>query len=86
MEALEPFKVPNTPQDPRPFPYLQHRDQYNFDIQLSVSLQPDGTAEPTTICKSNFRHLYWTMKQQLAHHASTGCNVSSWDPIFQTKP
>ena len=39
MEALEPFKVPNYPQDPEPFPYLKHADDYNFDINLEVSIK-----------------------------------------------
>ena len=39
MEALEPFKVPNYPQDPEPFPYLKHADDYNFDIKLEVSIK-----------------------------------------------
>ena len=33
----------------------------------------------TVVCKSNFRHMYWTMKQQLAHHTITGCNVNPGD-------
>ena len=39
MEALEPFKVANYPQDPEPFPYLKHSDDYNFDINLEVSIK-----------------------------------------------
>lgn len=74
MEALEPFKVPNTVQDPKPFPYLQHDDDFNFDIKLNVYLKPDGQNE-NLICQSNYKYLYWTMKQQLTHHSITGCNV-----------
>ena len=76
MEALKPFKVENTPQDPKPLKYLTHSDPFNFDISLSVSIKPEGQSEATTICRSNYRHLYWTVKQQLAHHSITGCNVS----------
>lgn len=36
--ALEPFKVPNFPQDPEPFPYLKHDDKFNFDIGLQVDI------------------------------------------------
>lgn len=39
MEALEPFKVANYPQDPEPFPYLKHKDDYNFDINLEVAIK-----------------------------------------------
>lgn len=31
------------------------------------------------VCKSNMKNLYWTAKQQLAHHTVTGCNVRAGD-------
>ena len=74
MEALENFKVENTQQDPKPFPYLCHSDLFNFDINLSVYIKPQDD-EQTLVCKSNFKYLYWSMKQQLTHHSITGCNV-----------
>ncbi|XP_071445905.1 fumarylacetoacetase [Hetaerina americana] len=79
MEALEAFKVENFPQDPTPLPYLVHSDNYNFDINLEVEIKPAGAAVGTTVCRSNFRHLYWTPKQQLAHHTVTGCNLRPGD-------
>ncbi|XP_007905410.2 fumarylacetoacetase isoform X1 [Callorhinchus milii] len=79
MEALMPFVVPNTVQDPKPLPYLCHNDPYTFDINLFVSIKGEGMAEMTNICKSNFKHMYWTMKQQLAHHTVNGCNVRPAD-------
>jgi len=39
MDALEPFKVANYPQEPTPLPYLQHTDDYNFDINLKVAIK-----------------------------------------------
>ncbi|KAL6263361.1 hypothetical protein P5V15_006156 [Pogonomyrmex californicus] len=78
MEALEPFKVSNMVQDPEPFPYLQHTESCNFDIRLEVDLKsPSGVV--TTLCRSNFKHMYWTPQQQLAHHTVTGCNLNSGD-------
>ncbi|ESO83176.1 hypothetical protein LOTGIDRAFT_207382 [Lottia gigantea] len=79
MEALEPFKLPNTLQDPTPLSYLQHNDSYNFNINLEVSLKCEELPNPATIIKSNFKYQYWTMKQQLAHHTVTGCNINSGD-------
>ena len=79
MEALSPFTVDNYSQDPSPLPYLRHQDRYNFDIELEVAIQPDGAEASSVVCKSNFRHLYWTMKQQLAHHSITGCNMRPGD-------
>lgn len=79
MEALKPFVVDNYPQDPTPFPYLKHDDKYNYDIKLEVGIKSAGRKEAGTVCRSNFRHMYWTMKQQLAHHTITGCNMRPGD-------
>jgi fumarylacetoacetase len=38
LDALEPFKTNNYVQDPAPFPYLQHNDQFTFDIPLTVTI------------------------------------------------
>merc|ERR1719422_1075355 len=78
MEALKPFAVPNYDQDPTPFPYLQHSDPYTFNIDLEVAIKPP-TSEATVVSKSNFRYMYWTMKQQLVHHTVTGCNMRPGD-------
>ena len=65
MEALMPFVVANYCQDPKPLPHLHHSDDYNFDIRLEVSILPQGQKEASVVCQSNFRYMYWTMKQQL---------------------
>jgi fumarylacetoacetase len=31
------------------------------------------------ISKSNFKYLYWSPAQQLAHHSVTGCNMNVGD-------
>lgn len=41
VEALRPYIVSNFPQDPTPFPYLQHEDNFNFDIKLEVDLKSE---------------------------------------------
>ncbi|KAL2088990.1 hypothetical protein ACEWY4_015889 [Coilia grayii] len=79
MDALLPFVEPNAVQDPEPLPYLRHQDDYTFDINLFVSLKGEAMKEAATICKSNFKYMYWTMKQQLAHHTVNGCNVRPGD-------
>ncbi|XP_077293001.1 fumarylacetoacetate hydrolase [Arctopsyche grandis] len=78
MEALKQFIVPNMEQDPKPFDYLKHDDPYNFDIKLEIELKPKG-GYPTVISRGNYRTLYWTSKQQLAHHTITGCNLNPGD-------
>ncbi len=78
MDALEPFRVGSPKQDPSPLPYLQQKGKHSFDIRLEVSIKPENS-EPTTVSKSNFKYLYWTMNQQLTHHTSNGCRVNSGD-------
>ena len=78
LDALEPFRVENPTQDPKPLPYLQHEGKHSFDIKLQVALQPENSKE-TVICNSNFKYMYWTMAQQLAHHTVNGCNVRAGD-------
>ncbi|KAM6425968.1 fumarylacetoacetase isoform 2-T2 [Liasis olivaceus] len=79
MEALMPFVLPNPIQDPKPLPYLCDDQPYTFDINLFVAIKGDGMNKPVNICRSNFKHMYWTMKQQLAHHTVNGCNIRPGD-------
>merc|ERR1712212_851040 len=79
MDALKPFVVPNYNQDPPPFPYLQHEDPYTFDVNLEVAIKPSGSPTSSVVSQSNFKYMYWTMKQQLAHHTITGCNMKPGD-------
>jgi fumarylacetoacetase len=78
LEALEPFRTSGPVQDPKVFPYLDYKENGHFDVNLEVSLQPDG-GEENVICSSNLKHLYWNMKQQLAHQTVNGCNISVGD-------
>ncbi|KAJ8714885.1 hypothetical protein PYW08_004866 [Mythimna loreyi] len=79
IEALRPYIVNNFPQDPKPFAYLRHDDNFNFDIKLEVDLKSEKSPVTTTICRSNFRYMYWTVKQQLAQQTVTGCNLRAGD-------
>ncbi|MGB5269442.1 fumarylacetoacetase [Eudoraea sp.] len=78
LEALEPFRVESPKQEPKPLPYLQQEGKNSFDIHLEVSITPEEGV-PTTITRSNFKYMYWTMAQQLAHHTSNGCKILSGD-------
>ena len=35
--------------------------------------------EPHVITRTNFQNLYWSISQQLAHHAVGGCNLRPGD-------
>lgn len=78
MEALKPFRVPGPVQDPVPLPYLRQPEPRGLDIHLSVSITPDGST-PKTICQTNYRHMYWSAAQQLAHHSAGGCAMRVGD-------
>ena len=78
LDALEPFRVAGPKQDPPVLPYLQYEGLKHFDIGLEVAIEPHGGRE-TVVCRSNHKHLYWNMAQQLAHHTVNGCNVNAGD-------
>lgn len=78
MDALEPFRCKGPIQEPMPLPYLQQKGKHAFDINLEVYIEPENVA-PTLVSKSNFKYMYWSMSQQLAHHTSNGCRVNSGD-------
>ncbi|MBD99010.1 MAG: fumarylacetoacetase [Verrucomicrobia bacterium] len=78
LDALEPFRVEGPKQDPKVFPYLEFEGNKNIDISLEVLLQAEG-AEENSICKSNYKYMYWNQCQQLAHHTVNGCNIKAGD-------
>lgn len=79
MDALEPFRVAQPEQSPEPLPYLQHKGNHAFDIHLEALLTPQSAKEPSTIARTNFKYMYWSMAQQLAHHTVSGCNTRAGD-------
>ena len=78
MDALEPFRTSGYEQTPKVLPYLEYEGDKNIDINLEVSIQPENSTE-TIVCKSNYKYMYWTMEQQLAHHTINGCNINIGD-------
>ncbi|PYK69023.1 MAG: fumarylacetoacetase [Verrucomicrobia bacterium] len=79
LEALEPFRKGLPAQDRPPLSYLKHAADFTFDIQLEARLQTAKMTEPQTITRTNFRNLYWSIAQQLAHHTVNGCNLQPGD-------
>jgi len=79
LDALEPFRVAQPVQEPAPLAYLRHEGRHTFDITLEVTLRPQQAKRASTIARTNFRHMYWTMAQQLAHHTVSGCNTRVGD-------
>lgn len=80
IEELEPFRVPAEVQNPAVLPYLQEEQRRNFDVQLEVYLQPHN-GDKVKIVSSNFKNVYWTVAQQIAHHTVNGCNLNVGDVL-----
>ena len=78
LDALEPFRTKGPIQKPKVLPYLEYTENKHLDIELSVSIKiPNGQEKVVTI--SNYKHMYWNMNQQLAHHTVNGCNINCGD-------
>ncbi len=69
LDALEPFRVATPAQEPQPLAYLQHNRAITPSISNWSCYGPnEGVQRATTISRTNFRLMYWSMAQQLAHH------------------
>lgn len=89
-EALAPFRVPafvrpaGDPAVPRHLHADADQQAGGFDIILEARLQTGRMRagdDAEVICRTNFRHMYWTFAQMLAHHASNGCALAAGDLI-----
>jgi fumarylacetoacetase len=88
LEALAPYRVPfnRAAGEPQPLPYLdseENRRAGSLDIQLQVGIQTatmrkDGQGD-ASICRTSYRHAYWTVAQMVAHHTVNGCNLQPGD-------
>ncbi len=80
LDALQPFRVDSPVQTPKVLDYLKGSEKDSYDIHLNVSIVTDSNVE-TQICESNYKYMYWSMAQQLAHHTVNGCNIRGGDLI-----
>jgi fumarylacetoacetase len=87
LDALEPFRVAEPKRDPEPLPYLHATEHWAYDIELEMLLQTkqmrDAGMPPTPVSRTNFRGMYWTVAQQLAHVTSNGAHLRPGD-LFGT--
>ena len=77
--ALEPFRVPTPIREHTLLPYLWEPHPLLYDIKLEVEMQPGGANRASTISRTNYRYMYYSPAQQLAHHAIGGCKMNSGD-------
>ena len=64
--------VASQPQDPEPLDYLR-TESFAFDLPLEVELNG------RTVSRTNARHLYWNVAQQIAHLTSNGSSLRTGD-------
>jgi len=88
LEALAPFRLPfaRDEGEPQPLAYLDseaNRAHGAFDIELQVLLRTptmrDTGVPSASICRTSYRHAYWTVAQMVAHHTVGGCNLQPGD-------
>lgn len=80
LDALEPYRVSGPVQDPKVLPYLEYSGDAHYDLDLEVEIIPSN-GQGKVVCQSNFKYMYWNMRQQLAHHTVNGCNIRGGDMI-----
>lgn len=76
--ALEGFRTATPPREVPLLPYLAEPGPMLFDIDLGVELTPVGAA-PAVIARTNYREMYYSAPQQLAHHTTSGCPMRVGD-------
>jgi fumarylacetoacetase len=72
ISELETRRVAAGPQEPEPLPYLRE-DPWAYDIALEVELNG------AVIARTNMRHLYWSIAQQVAHLTVNGASLRTGD-------
>jgi fumarylacetoacetase len=76
--AMEPFRT-TTPAREKPLlDYLVEPGPMLYDIALEVGLAPAGGTE-TIISRTNYKEMYYSSAQQLAHHTTSGCPMRVGD-------
>jgi fumarylacetoacetase len=91
LEALAPYRTGafrRIATDPVPLPYLSAEgDKAHGGLDMTVEawllterMRTQGAA-PVRLSSGNFKDMYWTMAQMLAHHTSNGCNLRPGDLI-----
>ncbi|MQA62456.1 MAG: fumarylacetoacetase [Actinophytocola sp.] len=73
LDALEPARIPQQPQEPEPLPYLRAERDWGLELAIEVRLNGYLVSHPP------FSSMYWTAAQQLAHLTSNGAALRTGD-------
>lgn len=73
LDALDDAAIPLPTQDPEPLPYLQGKNDTGLDLALEVRVNGELVASP------NYRDMYWSPAQLLAHLTANGASLRTGD-------
>jgi fumarylacetoacetase len=75
FEALREAEIPMPVQDPKPLPYLDgsREELFGLDLHLEVVLND------TVIARPEYREMYWSPAQMLAHMTANGASLRVGD-------
>jgi fumarylacetoacetase len=76
--ALDPFRCATPTREVPLLPHLRDTTPMLYDIDLEVSLTPQG-GTASTITRTNYNQMYYSAAQQLAHHTTCGCPMRVGD-------
>ena len=79
-DALEPFRCSTPKREYDLLPYLKDTKPMLYDIELSTYIQTEASNE-ILLSTTNFREMYYSSAQQIAHHTSSGCPMNVCDLI-----
>jgi fumarylacetoacetase len=88
-EAVAPYRsaaFTRRREDPPTLPYLDSADDRNHgglaievEVWLSSAAMRNGGIAPIKLSRAEFKSMYWTFGQMVAHHSSNGCNLRPGD-------
>ena len=76
--ALEPFRCDTPEREVELLDHIKDCGPMLYDIDLEVTMAPDGK-DATTIARTNYKEMYYSAAQQLAHHTTSGCPMNAGD-------
>jgi fumarylacetoacetase len=59
--------------------YLQAEDLHSWGIPLETYIKTKNSDEFSKVSVSNYKFMYWSASQQIAHHTVTGCKLNVGD-------
>ncbi|GAB1820961.1 fumarylacetoacetate hydrolase family protein [Herbidospora sp. RD11066] len=73
LDALDHARVPGRAQDPAPLDYLRRKSDWGLDLGLRIELNGEIISSP------DYRDMYWTPDQMLAHITVNGAHLRTGD-------